>query len=90
MMLWTLTCFNISSNDVTYCATYLFIYFFSATDVWQTTTANRFLRLLEIHSLKRYFAPFSRCRLCLHPKLSPLNTLDHAKWTRNDWDKVQF
>ena len=48
------------------------------------------LRLLEIHSLKWYFAPFSRCKLCLHPKLSPLNTLDHAKWTRNDWDKVQF
>ena len=48
------------------------------------------LRLLEIHSLKWYFAPFSRWKLCLHPKLSPLNTLDHAKWTRNDWDKVQF
>ena len=49
------------------------------------------LRLLEmIYSLKWYFAPFSRCKLCLHPKLSPLNTLDHAKWTRNDWDKVQF
>ena len=43
------------------------------------------LRLLEIHSLKWYFAPFSRCKLCLHPELSPLNTLDHAKWT---W--VQF
>ena len=48
------------------------------------------LRLLEIHSLKWYFAPFSRCKLCFHPKLSPLNTLDHAKWTRNDRDKVQF
>ena len=48
------------------------------------------LRLLEIHSFKWYFAPFSRCKLCLHPKLSPLNTLDHAKWTRNDCDKVQI
>ena len=48
------------------------------------------LRLLEIHSFNWYFAPFSRCKLCLHPKLSPLNTLDHAKWMRNDWDKIQF
>ena len=40
------------------------------------------LWLLAIHSLKWYFAPFSGCKLCLHPKLSPLNTsckVD-AKW----------
>ena len=48
------------------------------------------LRLLEIHSLKWYFAPFSRCKLCLHLKLSPLKTLDHAMTTQNDWDVVQF
>ena len=48
------------------------------------------LRILKINSLKWYFAPFSWCKLCLHPKLSALNTLDHAKWTQNDWDKVRF
>ena len=42
------------------------------------------LRLLEIHSLKWYFPPLSRCKLCLHPKLTLLNTLDHA------WTWVQF
>ena len=89
MKLWTLTCFNISTNDVTYCATWCFFLQLTSGRLLLPTDFLT-LRLLEIHSLKWYFAPFSKCNLCLHPKLSLLNTLDHARWTRNDWDKVQF
>ena len=41
-------------------------------------------KILLIPSFKWHFKPFSRCKLCLHPILDPINALSQAELTRND------
>ena len=46
--------------------------------------------ILLIPSFKCHFKPFSRCKLCLHPMLYPINALSLAELTKNDLEKVSF
>ena len=48
----------------------------STSSWWQLQAAFLKRRLFFIHSLKWDSKPFSRCKLCLHPLLYSLNTLN--------------
>ena len=50
----------------------------------QLQTAFLSRKILLIPSFKWHFKPFSRCKLCLHPVLYPINALRQAELTTND------
>ena len=74
--------YYVCSDDVVYCAD-ITLFLYATSGGWPVPTGSFSRRFLVIHSLKGHSAPFSMCKLHLHPILHKLNM-------RNDREKVQF